>query len=166
MLTPMLLGSALAAACGGGKKDAASCPAFSLTVDGKPVEGLTHKMAFTHKRGNERTHQVQLFNHDKVTCDELTSMKGRRVADGEVTVAAFTGGAGLMGSGVMVTPHTEFGLAIDLVSEAPAKVGDKVALCVAEKSFTPRVGDYADKAIKIAGLMEGTWCGMMDWDAK
>ena len=146
--------------------EARSCPAFEVKVDGTPLTGLTTKMAFTHKKGEDRTHQVQFFNHDKVTCADLTSRKGRIVADGEVTIGAFTGGHGAFGRGVMTSAYTELGVDVALVGEPPGKEGDKVALCVAEKTFKPNGGEWKDKPVTIKGLMEGTWCGFMDWDAK
>jgi hypothetical protein len=152
---------------GGGEGGAAAaCPAFELSVDGKPVTGVTHKLAFTHKRKDDRTHQVQWFNHDKATCAEVTATKGRVVPDGEVAVGAFAGGKGAFGKGVSLSYHTQLGVAVALVGPAPEKAGDKVSLCVPETTFKPTVGPDKDKSVTVKGLMEGSWCGFMDWDAK
>ncbi len=148
---------------GGG--DAAACPAFSVTVDGSPVAGLTHGMAFTHKRGAELVHQVDLFNHDKTTCEQLTSRKGRQIPDGEEHVWGFSGGEGLMGDGVGVGDHTQMGLGVKLASDAPKNPGDVVAVCVPESTFSPKSGKNAGKQVKVVGLMQGKYCGIMDWDS-
>ena len=164
--------SLLMLACGskgdggaGGGGDAASCPAFELKVDGQAVTGFTDKLAFTHKRHDERIHQVQWFNH-AATCADVTSMKGRVIPEGEIDIAAMAGGNGAFGKGVIMSSHSQLGVDVALVGAAPAKEGDKVQLCVPETTFKPKMGQYADKSISIKGLMEGSWCGFMDWDAK
>jgi hypothetical protein len=149
---------------GGGGQDAASCPAFSLAVDGQAVAGFTGKLAFTHKKGEERTHQVSWFNHDKATCEEITSRQGRPVPEGEVSFAAFTGGQGPFGKGVQLGSHSQMGIDVALVSAAPAKAGDKVSLCIPETTFKPGMGPMKDKSVTVKGLVEGSWCGFMDWD--
>lgn len=151
---------------GGGGGEAVECGPFSLTVDGQPVTGLTHGLAFTHKRNGELVQQVDLFNHDKTTCEQITSRSGRTVEEGEVSVRAFTGGSGLMGDGFGIESHTQMGLGVKLASAVPQKAGDKVALCVPESNVEPQVGDYKGKKVKVSGKFEGTWCGVMDWDAK
>jgi len=162
---PVML-AASACSKGGGAADAASCPAFEMKVDGQPVTGFTTRLAFTHKRKDERMHQVHWFNHDKITCEQVTSTGGRAVPEGEVEVAAFTGGTGLISSGVASAAHTQGGIAVALVSPAPEKAGDKVAVCIPESTFTPKIGELKDKTVTIKGLMEGSWCGFMDWDAR
>src|SRR5262245_10234420 len=95
---------------GGGGGEAADCPAFELTVDGQAVTGFTNKLAFTHKRSDERIHQVQWFNHDKATCADVTSKKGRVIPEGEVDIAAMAGGSGAFGKGVMMSSHSQLGV--------------------------------------------------------
>ncbi|MCC6621855.1 MAG: hypothetical protein IT385_11405 [Deltaproteobacteria bacterium] len=151
------------AACGGGKKT--ECGPLEVTVDGKPVTGLTHGYAITHKRAGELTQQVEVFNHE-AKCEELVSRKGRSVPDGEQAVRAFTGGSGMMGQGVGIESHTQMGVDVALMGEAPKNPGDKVALCVSDASFKPAIGDYKDKAVVVKGKLEGTYCGVMDWDAE
>jgi len=153
--------ASIPAACGGKKTE---CGPLEVTVDGKPLTGLTHGYAITHKRGDELTQQVELFNHE-ATCDELTSRKGRNVPDGEQAIRAFTGGKGTFGRGVGIESHTQMGLDVDLMGEPPKSPGDKVALCVSDASFKPAIGDYKDKAVTVKGKLEGTYCGVMDWDA-
>ncbi len=165
----LVVGSLLLVACGSkggeGGGDAASCPAFEMKVDGQPVTGFTHKLAFTHKQGGEQKLQVQWFNHDKATCEDVTSMKGRQVPDGEVTVAAMAGGKGVMGKAVIAGSHTEFGVDVELVGDAPKNAGDKVAVCVREaKEIKPMMGPYKGKTLTVKGLLDGSWCGFMDWD--
>lgn len=170
ILSIVLSSSLVVSACGGkggdGGGEAVECGAFSLTVDGQPVTGLVHGLAFTHKRNGELTQQVDLFNHDKTTCEQITSKTGRPVQEGEVSVRAFTGGSGLMGDGFGIEAHTQMGLGVKLASPAPQKPGDKVALCVPESNIEPQIGDYKGKKIKVSGKLEGTYCGVMDWDAK
>jgi hypothetical protein len=90
----------LAAACA--KKDAATagtCKDLTVTVDGAPLPALPHGLAKGNNMNGDISYEVQLFNHDKASCDDLLSKTGRQIPDGEVSVRAFAAGAGMTGKG-------------------------------------------------------------------
>jgi len=164
VLALSLLGLGVAA-CGKGGGGGGDCGPLTVTVDGAPVAGLTHGYAITMVQGGERTEQVQLFNHE-AKCEDLVSRKGRTVPDGEESVRAFAGGSGTFGRGIGLDAHTQMGVDVELIGERPKNPGDKVAVCVASASFKPVAGKYKDKAVTVSGKLEGTYCGVMDFDAK
>lgn len=144
-----------AAPSGGG-----ACGPLKVTVDGQELTGLGHGLALTQSTGSSTSEQVQLFNHDKVTCEEVLSRAGRTVAQGEIRVRANAGTETLMRS-VGIDVHTQLGVAVRLVGGKPAKPGDQVTLCVPETSFTPAMGDFEKKQVTISGTFTGTYCGAM-----
>ncbi len=155
---------AVLAGCGA-KKEAASgeCKPLSVTVDGQPLPALPHGLAKANNRDGDISYEVQLFNHDKATCDELLDKSGRQLPDGEVSVRAFAAGAGMTGKGVAIGAHTQMGGHVTLASEAPKAVGDVVKVCVDNVSFKPIAGAYKDKQVVVNGLFAGTYCGETSW---
>ncbi len=145
------------AAVGCKKKTAESCGALTVTVDGKPLPAMPNGFA-VHSTQN-KSYEVEVFNHDKTTCEQILSKNGRTIPEGEVSIRAFAGGEGLMSKGVGIESHTQGGGDIDLVSAKPKAVGDVVQICVDNVSFTPRIGDNKDKKVKISGLVSGKYCG-------
>lgn len=148
----------LACAAGCKKKTAESCGALTVSVDGKPLAAMPNGLARLNVHGDNKTYEVEVFNHDKSTCEEFASNKGRQIPDGEVSVRAFGGGDGLMGKGVGIEAHTQAGGDVDVVTK-PKAVGDPVAICVDGVTFTPKIGDYKDKKVEINGLFTGKYCG-------
>jgi len=143
-----------------------TCGPLKVSVDGQELTGLVHGKAIFNKTAGKKTPQVDVFNHDKVTCAELTNIKGRQVADGEVAVRAFAGGSGSFGMGVGFGSHTQMGVNVDILSKMPEKDGDLVALCVKETTFSPTMGDHKGKSVTVSGKFEGAYCGVLDFDAK
>ncbi len=144
------------------KKTAESCGALTVTVDGKPVAAMPNGFARLNLQSSDKIYEVDVFNHDKTTCEQILSKSGRNVPDGEVSIRAFAGGDGLMGKGVGIESHTQAGGDIDLVTK-PHAVGDAVAICVDDVSFTPRIGDNKGKKVTIKGLVTGRYCGEMQF---
>jgi hypothetical protein len=142
----------------GKKQTAESCGALTVSVDGKPLEAMPNGLARLNIYGDSKTYEVQVFNHDKSTCEQFVDRKGRQVPDGEVSVRAFAGGEGLMGKGVGIESHTQAGGDVDLVTK-PKAVGDATAICVDGVSFTPGIGDNKGKKVEIKGLFTGKFCG-------
>jgi hypothetical protein len=154
----------LAAACA--KKDtatAASCKPLSVVVDGAALPALPTGLAKANNMNGDVSYEVQLFNHDKVTCDDLLNKTGRPIPDGEVSVRAFAAGAGMTGKGVAIGVHTQMGGNVTLVSDKPKAVGDIVSVCVDNVAFKPIAGDYKDKQVVVNGLFSGKYCGEMTW---
>jgi|MudIll2142460700_1097286.scaffolds.fasta_scaffold18645_2 hypothetical protein len=152
-----LLAAVLAAGC---KKTptAESCGALTVTVDGKPLPAMPNGLARLTVQGSDKLYEVQVFNHDKSTCEQFVDRSGRQIPDGEVSVRAFAGGDGLMGKGVGIESHTQAGGDVDVVTK-PKAVGDPVSICVGGVSFTPRIGDFKDKKVEMRGLFTGKYCG-------
>ena len=130
------------------------CPALAVTVEGAPLEGLVHGHAVTMVNGSYTTHVVQLFNHDKSTCEEMLS--GRRsVHDGEVTVRAFHGE--MPGVGVDSYTHVAGTLTLDKPTD---KVGEPMQICVRTPiEFTPTAGDFKGKKVTVVGTFTAKFCG-------
>jgi hypothetical protein len=159
-----LLVLVLAAACA--KKDGAtagSCKDLTVTVDGAPLAAVPHGLAKGNNMNGDISYEVQLFNHDKATCDELLNKSGRHIPEGEVSVRAFAAGAGMTGKGVAIGSHTQMGGNVTLVSDKPKAAGDIVKVCVDNVSFKPIAGDYKDKQVVVNGLFSGKYCGEMSW---
>ena len=142
----------------GKKVTAESCGALTVSVDGKPLAAMPNGLARLNIYGDSKTYEVQVFNHDKSTCEQFVDRKGREVPTGEVSVRACAGGEGLMGKGVGIESHTQAGGDVDLVTK-PKAVGDQTAICVDSVSFTPRIGDNQGKKVEIKGLFTGKYCG-------
>lgn len=134
------------------------CGAPTVTVDGEVVSGLAHGYAVARPRGADTLLEVAVFDRE-VRCEDLLR-PSREPADGEVSVRAFMGGGGAFGHGVGVDVHTQIGVDVDLASVEPRAPGDRVALCVAEATFTPSVGRFKDRAVTMSGRFEGTFCGV------
>lgn len=149
----------LAAGCSKKTRSPANCRPLSVTAGGTPIRDLGHGLARRNKQARDITLQIDLWNHDKVTCATFNAKRGRAVEPGEVSVRAFSGGDGMMGQGVGIGVHTQGGVDVELVGSAPTAIGDKVALCVDHASFKPIAGTYKDQDVEIDGLFEGTYCG-------
>lgn len=156
--------AALGAGCSKKSTDPKDCTPLTVTVDGAPLTGLVPTgLARMDKMGGETPYEVEIFNHAKITCEQWTNKNGRVVEPGELGVRALAGGSGMMGKGVGIESHMQFGGDVSLVGAKPKAVGDKVTLCASEITFTPRIGDYKDKKVTIAGRFEGTYCGEMEF---
>ena len=142
----------------GKKKTAENCGALTVTVDGKPLAAMPNGLARLYS--DTKAYEIEVFNHDKSTCEQMLDRKGREIPAGEVSVRAFAGGEGMMSKGVGIEMHTQAGGDIDIVTK-PKAVGDPVAICVDGVSFTPRMGDNKDKKVEIKGLFTGKYCGEM-----
>ena len=152
------------AACA--KKDGATggaCKDLSVTVDGTPLPALSKGLAKANDMNGDVSYEVQLFNHDKATCDDMLNKSGRQVPENEISVRAFAAGAGMTGKGVAIDAHTQMGGAVTLASDKPKAVGDVVKVCVDNVSFKPVAGKYKDKQVVVNGLFQGTYCGEMKW---
>ncbi len=79
--------------CACAKKDGASggsCKPLTVTVDGAPLPALTKGLAKANNMNGDISYEVQLFNHDKATCDELLDKTGRQHPGGEISVRVLT----------------------------------------------------------------------------
>jgi len=153
-------------ACSSKKDGAASagdCKPLSVTVDGTALPALGKGLAKANDMNGDISYEVQLYNHDKATCDELLNKAGRQVPEDEISVRAFAAGAGMTGKGVAIDAHTQMGGPVTLASDKPKAVGDVVKVCVDNVAFKPIAGRYKDKQVVISGLFEGTYCGDMKW---
>ena len=160
----LVLGFGFAAGCA--KKDSAtagSCKPLSVTVDGAALPALPNGLAKANNMNGDISYEVQLFNHDKATCDDLLNKTGREIPEGEVSVRAFAAGAGMTGKGVAIGAHTQMGGAVTLASDKPKAVGDVVKVCVDNVAFKPIAGAYKDKQVVVNGLFAGKYCGEMTW---
>jgi len=133
----------------------APCPALSVTVDGAELPGLVHGLGVTMVSGSYTTHMVQLFNHDKSTCEEIVSGRRNSQPD-EIVVKAFHGAA--PGVGIDVFTQVEGTLTVDKATET---VGEPLEICVrAPVTFTPNAGTYTGKKVAIVGTFTGKFCGV------
>ncbi len=162
LLAPGLLALASSAGCSK-KRDPSACRVMSVTAGGVAIAGLGHGLARLNKTGHTQSWQVDVWNHDKVTCQTYNNKRGRTVETGEVSVRAFAGGEGMMGQGVGIDAHTQGGVEVELVSAEPKAIGDKVTLCVDRAAFKPIAGTHKDQDVVIDGLFEGTYCGEMSF---
>jgi hypothetical protein len=154
----VLLLGACAKQDGGG-----TCKPLVVTVDGKPLPALPHGLAKANDMHGDISYEVQVFDHDKATCEQLLDKNGRQVPEGEIMVRAFAGGSGMTGKGVAIDAHTQLGGAVWLASERPKAVGDAVKVCADSIAFTPIAGRYKDKRVVITGQFDGTYCGEVKW---
>ena len=163
-MRPAVLLLILAAGCSKKSTDPKDCKPLTVTVDGAPVTVfLPTGLARMDKMGGESPYEVEIFNHAKITCEQWTNKKGRVVEPGEIGVRALAGGSGMMGKGVGIESHMQFGGDVSVVGAPPKAVGDKVTLCASEITFKPQVGAYKDKKVTIQGLFEGSYCGVMEF---
>jgi hypothetical protein len=135
---------------------AAGCPPLKITVDGQPLQLPS---AFGIK-DQGKWWQVELFSHDKHTCDTILK-KARAVHPGEVSARAFLDptSKGPLAQSVGLGFHTQGMVRVDLAQE-PKQAGDMLALCVPnEVSFSPAVGSAKGKKVVIHGLFQGRFCG-------
>jgi len=162
-LSYLVIAVALAAGCSnkkeGGAAAAASCKPLAVTVDEARFARRPNGLARSKNMNGDISYEVQLFNHDKSTCEDMVNKSGRQVPDGEVSVRAFAGGGGMMGKGVGIDAHTQAGGNVSLVSAKPKAPGDIVKVCVDNVSFSPQVGDLKGKKVAVTGLFEGKYCG-------
>jgi hypothetical protein len=105
-----------------------------------------------------RAFEIQMWNHDKSTCEEYIDPGGRFMVDKEVSVRAFAGGDGLMDKGVGLEATTKAGGDVIVVTW-PKAVGDPVAICADKVSFVATEGAHKGKTIEIKGLFTGKYCG-------
>jgi hypothetical protein len=137
------------------KADDGACPVLTVMVDGKPVEGKFTGQAVTAENSGYQTQMVELYNHDKYTCDE--ALKGRHTpVENEVYVKAFHGV--YPGVGIDAYTHLEGKLTLD---KPPAKVGEPLEICVRKPiEFTPNAGAFNGKKVSIVGKFSGVYCGV------
>lgn len=163
-MRPALLLLVLAAGCSKKSTDPKDCKPLAVAVDGAPLAGfLPTGLARLDKMGSTTALEVEVFNHAKITCEQWTNKKGRVVEPGEIGVRALAGGEGMMGQGVGLEMHMQFGGEVGVVGTKPKAIGDKVTLCASDITFTPQVGAYKGKKVAISGLFTGTYCGEMQF---
>lgn len=134
---------------------AGRCPALAVFADGKRLDGLVHGQAVIMENAGYRTPMIQLYNHDKSTCDEI--LTGRRAPqENEINVRAWHGAM----PGVGIDAYTHIGGAIAL--ETPTEtVGEVMKICVrGPVVFTPNAGAYSGKQVTIEGLFAASYCGV------
>jgi hypothetical protein len=131
------------------------CGPLAVLVDGKPLEGLLHGTAVIMESGSYRTPMIQLFNHDKATCEE--ALTGRRsTKENEINVRAWHGAS--PGVGIDAFTQIEGTITLDKPTE---KVGETMQICVrAPVVFTPNAGAYSGKKVSIAGSFAAPFCGV------
>ena len=161
-MTKLALLVALLVGCSS-KQDGGACKPLSVTVDGTALPPLGNGLAKANNMNGDISYEVQLYNHDKATCDALLDKAGRQVPEGEIMVRGFAAGAGMTGKGVAIDAHTQMGGPVTLASEVPKAAGDIVKVCVDNVSFKPIAGRYKDKQVVIDGLFTGTYCGEVKW---
>jgi hypothetical protein len=156
---------AMLAACA--KRDAATgsgtCKLLSVTVDGTALPAMPHGLAKANNMNGDVSYEVLVFNHAKTTCDQLMNRSGYDVVDGEVSVRAFAGGAGMTEKGVAIDAHTQMGGNVTLVGSPPKAVGDVVEVCADNVAFKPIAGKYKDTQVVVTGLFAGQYCGELKW---
>lgn len=162
LLVHGLLAVALIGGCSK-KRDRGACKPMSVTAGGVAIGALGHGLARLNKTGHTQSWQVDVWNHDKVTCEKYNNKRGRNVEPGEVSVRAFAGGEGMMGQGVGIDVHTQGGVEVEVVGAEPKAIGDQVTLCVDHAAFKPIAGTYKDQDVVIDGLFEGTYCGELSF---
>jgi hypothetical protein len=131
------------------------CGPLAVLADGAPIEGLVHGTAVIMENAGYRTAMIQLFNHDKATCEEALS--GRRsVQENEINVRAWHGAA--PGVGIDAFTQIEGTITLDKPTET---VGETMQICVrAPVVFTPNAGAYSGKKVSIAGTFAAKFCGV------
>lgn len=131
------------------------CGPLAVLVNGKPLEGVVHGTAVIMESGSYRTPMIQLYNHDKATCEE--ALTGRRSPqENEINVRAWHGER----PGVRIDAFTQIEGTITL-DKPTDKVGETMQICVrAPVVFTPNAGAYAGKKVSIAGAFAAPFCGV------
>lgn len=145
-------------ACKGGEASQTSagesCPPLKITVGGSPV-AVPHGFAVRTARPNG--FQIELYNHDKVTCDAMLK-SSRTVEPGETEVRVLASDDGSYNV-IGVDAYTHAAVEAQIVKKGAAP-NDDVAICVPkEVTFTPNAGTAKDKAVTVQGLFQGKFCG-------
>ena len=155
---PIILVALLASAGCKKKPTAESCGPLKLSMAGKDLPAMTYGLAIKKHDGYE----VEMFNMNKTTCENVLDTKGRNIPEGEDSVTAFAGGSGMMRSGVVYHANTVAGdkVKADVLLEPKAK-GDKVQICVQDAKIEIAFGEDKGKELTINGLFEGQYCGEM-----
>ncbi len=136
-----------------GPEQSALRPA-KVTVDGEEIK-LVHGLAVGWGR---RRYAVSLFNHDKVTCEQMLA-PSRLVAEGEIEVRASGSAEGGFGDGLAIHEFTRLDVEVKLAQE-PREVGDTVGVDVPKpKELVPTIGVLKGKSVVISGLFQGKFCG-------
>lgn len=140
---------------GDGKHDDGKCPALEITVDGAPLEGMTHGQAVTVINPPYTIHMVNLYNRE-APCESPPSM-ARQPAEGEIYAKAWFSDM----PGVGIDAYTEVPMKPNIkVTKETKTVGEPFEICVFEPvAFTPTAGAYTDKKVVMKGLFTGTFCG-------
>ncbi len=143
----------LAAACGKGKDGGGdSCPAGEITLDGEKLV-LEHGLASLA----DRFTIIYLYNHDKVTCEEVLA-GSREIPADEVSARVGMGMANTIGFGAN-TLMDDNKVKAKMVTKA-GKVGDNVAICLTEPAeYKLQVGPHKGKKLVMKGLFQGKYCG-------
>jgi hypothetical protein len=96
-----------------------------------------------------------VFDHDKVTCDEMLA-KSRQTSPDEDAVAA---GVSTYGAVIGYNSNGKVGNDVEVkLTAKPAKVGDRIAMCV-NATLPIKNGKHTGKDLVATGLIEGTFCG-------
>lgn len=153
MIAAVAMAAAAGGGCGkGGGGGGASCGPLKVTLDGKPIEGLTHGLG-VHDQGG---YSITTFNHDKTTCDEMLA-GARSIQDGEKSVTVSAGGQ--FGAGVSYDANTQMGTGISgSLKTKPAKAGDPIAICI-KGTVDLQIGDDKGKKLAVEGEVDGQFCG-------
>ncbi|MEZ4368036.1 MAG: hypothetical protein R2939_17410, partial [Kofleriaceae bacterium] len=138
------------AGVGGCRRDVGTaepgCPALEVTVDGEPVAGLDHGLAFTARNGAFETLTVQQSNRADLGCEDLMPEAGRQRAAGERTVEAFVTG-GRRGTGVALDDYRQLDVAVQALGAAAPTPGAMVSLCVPATTMVPIGGRHAGRTV-------------------
>jgi hypothetical protein len=144
--------AAAMAGCGKGGGGEATCGPLTVTLDGKPIDGMTHGLG-VHDIGG---YSITVFNHDKTTCDEMLS-GARAIQDGEKSVTVSAGGQ--LGAGISYDANTQMGTGISgSIKTKPAKAGDPMAICI-NGTVALQIGDDKGKKVHVEGEVDGQFCG-------
>ena len=152
-------GTAEASDADGATADASAidCAPLTVTIDGEPVDGLTHAFAYSEPETGPGTggFGVDVFNHGASCADVLAG--SRDVPEGEVHVKAFVQEASGRGS-VAVGSKTNFAQGVELLRKAEA-TGEPVAICVSNVKWTAGGFGGDGPTYEISGLFQGEYCG-------
>jgi hypothetical protein len=137
---------------------ASSCPPFSMTVDGVPVEGMTRGFAVRLDSPSGKSHRVDVVNHEDASCTH--ALDDSYVLRGAVVAGAYSGemeGLALDASYFSNPPNVKLVRTTDVV-------GEPVELCMAPATLTPETGDFKGRKVAIGGRFSGTFCGVVKKD--
>lgn len=142
----------------GGASGAPACPALTLTIDGAPAKPM-HGLAVSLKNGQYLTEQVELYDSEAITCENVLARSFALPAD--VTHVRVYYHPQAQGLGTEAYTDMGGGAKITLVAKA-AKAGEPTTICVPKTTFTPNAGTLAGKKIEVAGAFVGRYCGVKD----